>query len=227
MKDLVDIFLQPGPVLARRYEKPDPWLPALLIAGVGTVFAYLYFSAVDMAWFFRESAERGGEELSQAQIDAMEAAAGGTATVWTSTISAPVVSIVLLMLWGVYFLLAGKLTGLAVSFKQGFALAAWSSMPGIIGSLLALYGTVGMASQTYIGDLMLTNLDPMLVQLPPESPWKSFATAFNFLNLWTIGLAALGWKLWSKDAGWAKPLVVAALPFALLHGYQIISALIA
>jgi hypothetical protein len=227
MKDLADIFLQPGPVLARRYEKPDPWLPVLLVAAVGAIFSYLYFSAVDMAWFLRESAERGGEELSKARLDAMEAAAGSPATVWTSTIIAPIVSIVLLMLWGVYFLLAGKLTGLAVSFKQGFALAGWSSMPGLIGSLLALYGTVGMAPQTYIGDLMLTNLDPMLVQLPPESPWKSFATAFSFLNLWVIGLAALGWKLWSKDAGWTRPLVVAALPFALFHGVQIISALIA
>ena len=103
----------------------------------------------------------------------------------------------------------------------------WASMPSILGSLLALYGTVGMAPQTFIGDLMLTSLDPMLLQLPPESPWKTFATSFNFLNLWVIGLAALGWKLWSRDPGWTKPIVVAALPFALVHGYQIISALIA
>lgn len=227
MKDLVDIFLQPGPVLTRQYERPNGWLPVLLIAAVGAFFTYRYFSTVDMGWFFRESAELGGRELSKAEIDAMDRQAEGSATMWVSTLFSVVVSIALPLLWAVYFLLAGKFTGLAVSFRQGLGLAGWASMPGIIGSLLALYGTVGMSPQTFVTDLMLTSLDPMLVQLPPESPWKSFATAFNFLNPWSIGLAALGWKLWSKDAGWTRPIVVAALPFALLHGYQIISALIA
>jgi hypothetical protein len=227
MKDLVDIFLQPGPVLARQYERPNGWLPVLLIAAVGALFTYRYFTTVDMGWFFRESAELGGRELSKAQLDAMDRQAQGSATTWVSTFFSVVVSVALPLLWATYFLLAGKFTGLTVSFKQGLGLAGWGSMPGVIGSLLALYGTFNMAPQTYVTDLMLTNLDPMLVQLAPESPWKPFATAFNFLNLWVIGLAALGWKLWSDDAGWTTPLVVAALPFALFHGYHIISALIA
>ena len=227
MKDLIDIFLQPGPVLARQYEKPNGWLPVLIIAALSAAFSYSYFSAVDVGWFFRESAELSGREVSAAEMDAMERSADNPAFVWTSTIGSLVGIAVFLLLWAVYFVLAGKVTGLAVSFKQGLGLSGWASMPGILGSLLALYGTVGMAPQTFIGDLMLTSLDPMLLQLPPESPWKTFATSFNFLNLWVIGLAALGWKLWSRDPGWTKPIVVAALPFALVHGYQIISALIA
>lgn len=227
MKDLIDIFLQPGPVLQRQYERPSGWLPILLVAAVGALFTYRYFSTVDMSWFFRESAELGGRELSKAELDAVDRQAAGSATMWFSTFFSVVVSVALPLLWATYFLLAGKFTGLTVSFKQGLGLAGWAGMPGIIGSLLALYGTVGMSPQTYVTDLMLTSLDPMLVQLPAENPWKSFATAFNFLNLWVIGLAALGWKLWSKDAGWTRPLVVAALPFALFHGFQIISALIA
>jgi hypothetical protein len=227
LKDLIDIYLQPGPVLQKQYERPNGWLPILLIAAVGALFTYRYFSTVDISWFFRESAELDGRELSKAELDAMDRQAAGSATLWASTLFSVVVSVALPLIWAIYLLLAGKFTGLTVSFKQGLGLAGWAAMPGIIGSLLALYGTFGMSPQTYVTDLMLTSLDPMLVQLPPESPWKSFASAFNFLNLWVIGLAALGWKLWSKDAGWAKPLVVAALPFALLHGYQIISALIA
>lgn len=227
MKDLVDIFLQPGTVLQRQHERPNGWLPVLLAAAIGALFTYRYFSTVDMSWFFRESAELGGRELSKAEVDAMDRQAAGSATMWVSTFFSVVVSVALPLLWATYFLLAGKFTGLTVSFKQGLGLAGWAAMPGVIGSLLALYGTVGMSPQTYVTDLMLTSLDPMLVQLPDESPWKPFATAFNFLNLWVIGLAALGWKLWSKDAGWTRPLVVAALPFALFHGYQIISALIA
>lgn len=225
MKDLLDIFLQPGPVLARQYDKPNGWLPVLLIAVVGALFYHRYFSTVDVGWFMTESIERSGQELSKTELDAMARSADNPAFVWTSTIGSLLGGVVYLLLWAVYFLLAGKLTGLAVSFKQGLGLAGWASMPTVIASLLALYGTVGMTPQTFVSDLMLTSLDPMLVQLPIDSPWKTFATSFNLLNLWVIGLAALGWKLWSKDAGWTKPVVVAALPFALIHGYQVIRAL--
>jgi hypothetical protein len=225
LKDLIDIFLQPGPVLARQYDKPNGWLPVLVVAVVGALFYHRYFSTVDVGWFMTESIERSGQELSKAELDAMSRSADNPAFVWTSTIGSLLGGVVYLLLWAVYFLLAGKLTGLAVSFKQGLGLAGWASMPTVIASLLALYGTVGMTPQTFVSDLMLTSLDPMLVQLPIDSPWKTFATSFNLLNLWVIGLAALGWKLWSKDAGWTKPVVVAALPFALIHGYQVIRAL--
>lgn len=227
MKDLLDIFLQPGPVLARQYEKPTGWLPMLVIAVAGAVFTYLYFSAVDVAWFLRESVERGGQELSAAEAAAMERSADNPAFIWTSTIGSLLGMVVYLLLWAVYFLLAGKLTGLAVSFKQGLGLAGWASMPTVLGSLLGIYGTVGMAPQTFIGDLALTSLDPMLMQLPPDSPWKTFATSFNLLNLWVIGLAALGWKLWTRDTGWTEPVVVAALPLVLIHGFQAIRAFMA
>lgn len=227
MKDLMDIFLQPGPVLARQQERPTGWLPVLIIAATSALFSYMYFSAVDVGWFFRESVERSGEELSKAQLDAMATTGDNPAFLWTSVIGSLIGIVVYLLLWAVYFLLAGKLTGLAVSFKQGLGLAGWASMPTVLGSLLAIYGTIGMAPQTFIGDLMLTSLDPMLMQLPPESPWKAFATSFNFLSLWSIGLAALGWKLWSKDTGWTRSIVVATLPFVLIYGYQVIKALLA
>ena len=165
MKDLIDIFLQPGPVLLRQYEKPNGWLPVILISVVGTVFAHL-------------------------------------------------------------FLLAGKVTGLAVGFKQGLALAGWSSMPGILASLLGIYGTLSMTPQTSINALSYTTVDPMLVQLASESPWKSLAGSFSFLTLWSIGLAALGWKLWSRG-GWGAAISIAALPYALIYGFQVIKALMA
>lgn len=227
LKDLIDIFLQPGPVLARQYDKPSGWLPLLLVAAVGAVFTYLYFSKVDVAWFFRESVERSGQDLTPAQVDAVARSGDNPAFIWTSTLGSLFGMAVYTAVWAVYFLLAGKLTGLAVSFRQGFALASWSSMPNLLGSLLGIYAVVGMAPRTFIGDLSLTTLDPMLLQLPPESPWKTLASSFSFLNLWVIGLAALGWKLWSRDARWTRPIVVAALPFTLIYGYQAVKALLA
>jgi hypothetical protein len=66
----------------------------------------------------------------------------------------------------------------------------------------------------------------MLVQLAPDSPWKALAGSFSFLTLWSIGLAALGWKLWSRG-GWGAAISIAALPYALVFGFQVVKALMA
>jgi hypothetical protein len=100
-------------------------------------------------------------------------------------------------------------------------------MPGLLATALSLYGTIGMSPQTYVDALSFTTVDPMLLQLPDDSPWKSLAGTFSFLTLWTIGLAALGWKLWSRSSSWTTPLLVAALPQALIVGYQAVTALVA
>jgi hypothetical protein len=227
LKDLIDIFLQPGPVLLRQYEKPNGWLPVILLSVVGTVFVYLYFSKVDPEFFLRTTLEREGEELTKQQADAMAAAGGSSAMMlWPSTIGAALGSVLMMCALALYFLLAGKVTGLAVGFKQGLALAGFSSMPGILASLLGIYGTLSMTPQTFIDALSYTTFDPMLVQLAPDSPWKSLAGSFSFLTLWSIGLAALGWKLWSRG-GWGAAISIAALPYALIYGFQVIQALMA
>jgi hypothetical protein len=204
LKDLIDIYLQPGPVLQKQYERPNGWLPILLLSLTSGVFIYLYFSQVDTGWFMRTSIERSGEEVSKQQMDAMAAAGDNSSMIlWSSTI------------------------GAVVGFKQGLALAGWSSMPGLLATALSLYGTIGMSPQTYVDALSFTTVDPMLLQLPDDSPWKSLAGTFSFLTLWTIGLAALGWKLWSRSSSWTTPLLVAALPQALIVGYQAVTALVA
>lgn len=227
VKDLIDIFLQPGPVLLRQYERPNGWLPVILISVLGTVFVHLYFSKVDPEFFLRTTLEREGEELTKQQADAMAAAGGSSAMMlWPSTIGAALGSVVMMCGLALYFLLAGKVTGVAVAFKQGLALAGWSSMPGILASLLGIYGTLSMTPQTFIDALSYTTVDPMLVQLAPDSPWKSLAGSFSFLTLWSIGLAALGWKLWSRG-GWGAAISIAALPYALVFGFQVVKALMA
>jgi hypothetical protein len=41
-----------------------------------------------------------------------------------------------------------------------------------------------------------------------------------------VFLAALGWKIWSRAAGWGAALVVAALPSLLIYGAMIVPALV-
>jgi hypothetical protein len=64
---------------------------------------------------------------------------------------------------------------------------------------------------------MLTNIDPLLVQLPPESPWLGLARGFSLINFWTWFLLALGWRTFNR-ASWSQSAIVALLPSVVIYG---------
>lgn len=221
MKDLIDIFLQPGPLLERLRERPTWLLPALVLVGLAAATVYLYFSQVDAAWFFERSVLMSGDDVSDAQLEAArKSAPSGPLLSWSATGGVVLSTFLMLLLTGLYFLLAGKLTGLGVSYRQGLSLAAWTSLPLALGSVVTLAGLPGMDPRTPLESLSFTTVDPLLVKLADDSPWKGLATSFTLLTVWTTWLVALGWKTWSRAAGWGQALVVALLPSVLIYGFM-------
>lgn len=98
-------------------------------------------------------------------------------------------------------------------------------MPGLLGLIVAIIGVLGMSPQTALESLMLTNIDPLLVQLPLDHPWSKLAKQFSLLTLWTTYLAALGWRIWGRTS-WTQAVTVAALPSVLFYGGMAIFALL-
>jgi len=227
MKDLIDIFLQPSSVLGRLKDRPTFLLPVLLLVGLTAISSYLYFDKVDAAWFMERSVVASGQDLSDKELQAIRTNGPSSGMLkWTGSIGGSIGILVSFLAFGLYYFLAGKVTGLALSYKQGLALASWSSMPTLISAVLLLVGVFSMTPQTPLESLVLTSVDPMLVQLPLESPWKGLATSASFLVIWTTWLAALGWKLWSQASKWTGAVVVAALPTVLIYGGMAIKALL-
>jgi hypothetical protein len=191
------------------------------------VSSYLYFDRVDAAWFMERSIVASGQDVSDKELQAIRTNGPSSGMLkWTGSIGGSVGMLVSFLAFGLYYFLAGKVTGLALSYKQGLALAAWSSMPTLISAVLLLVGVFSMTPQTPLESLVLTSVDPMLMQLPLESPWKGLATSASFLVIWTIWLAALAWKLWSQANKWTGAVVVAALPTVLIYGGMAIKALL-
>lgn len=95
----------------------------------------------------------------------------------------------------------------------------------LLGTIVMLVGVVMMSPQTSIESLGLTHLDPLLLQLPIDSPWKKLATSFDLLSFWNIFLVALGWKTWGKT-GWAEAIAVALIPSIVIYGCFALLALI-
>jgi len=226
VKDLLDIFLDPGAVWARQRDYARWWLPLVVLAVSTAAVTYLFFDKVDAGWFIEQQILNSGREVSEQQLAAIrEAAPGGTFMIWSSTIGSIAMVVGVMMLFGAFFMLAGKFSKADLSFKQGLTLASWSQMPTLINTFLMMIGVMTMSSQTSLESLSLTSLNALFLHLPTDDPWYRFTTAFSVLVPWTIFLAALGWKLWAGATRWTTSIVIATLPHLIIYGAMAISAM--
>ena len=226
MSHLVDIFLQPSKVFADLKEKPTFWLPLLLVALASGVMTLMYYMTVDPDWFVNDMVLASGADLGAAELEQMRKSMPGARTM--GFIGAPTTAIIMViisMLWALYFMLAGKIAGAAISFRHGLSLTCWANMPGLLGVIVAIVGVLTMEPQTRFESLMLTNLDPLLVQLPADSRWSTLAKGFSLLTIWTWFLMALGWRTWTRS-GWLQGVIVATLPVVVVYGAMAMFALL-
>lgn len=225
MSHIVDIFLQPGRVFADQKERPTFLVPLLIVSAFAAAFMLSYFLNVDSAWYLDHALTASGKEMTAAEMDQARKFMPGTKVMgYIGAASTVVVLCVITVLYALYFLVAGKITGNAVGFKHGMSLAAWSSMPTVLAGLVGLIGVLTMAPQTPIESLSLLNVDPLLVELPRDNRWSSLAKGFSLLTFWSVFLVALGWKIWGRTT-WLQAIVVAVLPSVLIYGAMALYAL--
>jgi len=226
MSHLVDIFLQPSKVFEDLRERPSFALPLLVSIVLTAALPLWYFLTVDPSWYGQHVLLASGREMSAADMQKAAAMMPGThAMAWIGAASAAVMMVVMYCIYALYFMLAGKVTGGAMPFRRGLALVSWSGVPALLGVVVALVGIATMKPQTGLETLMLTNVDPLLVQLPTDSPWLGLARGFSLLNFWTWFLLALGWRIFNRGAGWLQAAIVALLPSVVIYGIMIAFAL--
>lgn len=229
MSHLINIFLEPTKVFADLREKPTFWTPLLLLVTLTAVSTMLYFLTVDPAWFaeyqmaqvLAQNPQMSSEEIAQVQAFTPGARTMG----WIAGPSALIFMTIIFLIYGVYYLLAGKVTGHAVSFRHGLALVSWASMPMLLGAVVVIGAILTSSPQSSLESMQLTNVDPLLVQLPMDHEWSMLARSFSLLNFWVWFLAALGWKTWFRT-GWGQALFVALLPSIVIYGVMALFAII-
>jgi hypothetical protein len=224
MSHVVDIFLQPTKVFDDLARHPRYVVPLLLLAVFSAILPLWYFLSVDPSWYQQHALLAAGADVSAADMEKARAMMPGTkALAWIGAASGVVVVLVMACLYALYLMLAGKVAGAPMSFKRGLSLVSWSNMPALLAVVVALAGVATMAPNTPLETLMLTNVDPLLVQVSPDSPWLGLARGFSLLNLWTWFLLALGWRTMTR-AGWLQSAVVALVPAAVIYGVMALFA---
>ncbi|KFL37437.1 YIP1 family protein [Arenimonas donghaensis] len=229
MSHLINIFLEPAKVFADLREKPTFWTPLLLLVGLTAASTMLYFLTVDPAWFAEHQMAQvlaQNPQMSSEEIAQVQAFTPGARTMgWIAGPSALIFMTIIFLIYGVYYLLAGKVSGHPVSFRHGLALVSWASMPMLLGAVVVIGAILTSSPQSSLESMQLTNIDPLLVQLPMDHEWSMLAKSFSLLNFWVWFLAALGWKTWFRT-GWGQALFVAMLPSIVIYGVMALFAII-
>lgn len=218
MSKLVDIFLQPGRVFEAERERPTFVVPLATVALLTVAFTLAYFLRVDPAWYADNMLANLGRELTTQETAAFKAGMPSTQTqAVLGAVMGALAVVAANALVALYVWIAAKVTGRTLGFRHGMSLSAWSGMPMVLGLLVALAGALTMSPQTALESLMLTNVDPLLVDLPADHRWNRLAQGFNLLTLWALVLFALGWRTWTRSS-WAQAIVVALLPTLVVFG---------
>ena len=223
---LVDIYLEPAKVFAAEKDAPTFLLPMALFVAITAAMLLAYFFRVDGAWFVDFTLSSAGREMTAAEIaQAKQFMPEAKTQGYIGAASAAVFVPVMFCVMALYYFLAGKVAGVAMTYRQGLSLATWSAMPGLLGLLVGTIGALTMAPQTPQHSLMLTHVDPLLVQLPFDHALSSLAKNFDLLALWSIALAALGWRQHSRG-GWGGAVTVAVLPSVVIYAVWLAFALL-
>jgi hypothetical protein len=218
MSHLINIFVEPGKTFAELKEKPTFWLPLILLTVLSVVMTLSYFNTVDSDWLTEHQLAASGKEMSASEIAQAKSVMPSASVMGIfGAVATPIVIAFFTLLIALYYMLAGKITGSAISFRHGLSLTAWAGVPAQLGILVAIVGVFMMEPQTGLESLMLTNFDPLIVQLPFDHTWSGLAKGFNLLTFWTIALTALGWRVWSRSS-WTQAIVVATIPSLIIFG---------
>jgi hypothetical protein len=211
---LTQVFYEPTAAFAAPKERPRAWLPLLLLYAASIGVLVWYFQSVDWDWMMNNS--------FPPEMEAEQRAAAGKAMSRGVMMGMGIAGVVLgtlliYSLLGFYFWLAAKLASMELSFKSGFALAAWSSLPGLIGvPLMALQIATGQGQLAFENADMLS-LNFLLVHAAPHTPWVGLASALKVTDIWVIVLGTIGLRTWTGKST-ATCAIIAALPYVLMYG---------
>ncbi|WP_187770710.1 YIP1 family protein [Cognatilysobacter lacus] len=218
MAQLVDIFLQPSKVFAEQRERPTFLVPFLVFATLTIAFTLAYFFRVDPSWYGDHMFDASRGAMTAKDMARAKSMMPSTHTMGVLGAVGGIVTVALMFaIFGLYYWLASKITGRSLTYKHGLGLTAWSSMPAVLGSIVALVGALTMAPQTGLESLMLTHVDPLLISIPSGQPGHRLAQTADLLQIWTTFLTALGWRVLTR-ASWMQSAVIALIPLVVVYG---------
>lgn len=213
------LFVDPESALAALGERPRFWFPLLVVAGTTAMVTLWYFNVVDYQWLAEGLASGNARLQEMSEADRAKATAYMTKSflVWASLAGILLGTPALRLLESTYYLLAARATHDRHSFAQWFALACWTNLPALVGTLsLAMYLLLHGGGQVSVDETQLLSLNELLFHVPAGDRWHGLLSSLTILQPWMWWLSALGVRLWTRRS-FAFSAAFVMLPVALFY----------
>ena len=216
---LSNIFTAPSLAFAAIKERPNPWLPLLVLMTGVFLQQFMYLQAVDYPWLIDQQLQQAGgmtEEQRTQTVDTMTAlppALMGT----VYGVSAAISILIIYALFALYYTGVSFATNDGHKFSQWLALIAWCSLPGLLGIIASLVNL----QVTDARFLLPTELNPLsfgsllAVDQQGATALETYLMALDVTVLWSLVLTILGYQAFTKRSTATSALIVLA-PYGVI-----------
>jgi hypothetical protein len=216
----VALATAPTSAFAELRERPRFLFPLLLVVLTSVALIVWYYSTVDIEWFKDAlySNNPDFQKLPEEQRAATMNMMGRNTLLWGSVIGGLFALPVFYVLHALYFLLAAKITKVPLGFKHWFALVSWSSLPLLIGSVVAaVLMLLSDNNQMSPSTMQALSLNELVMHLPMGAKGQAFADSVTIPGFLCWALMIIGVRTWSQRS-WAFASIVVLLPIVAMYG---------
>jgi hypothetical protein len=122
------------------------------------------------------------------------------------------------VLEAVYLLVAAKVTKLPQGFKHWFALSCWSSLPLLLGSVVAaILLFLSDTAQVSPAVMQSMSLNELIFHVPVGGPGYTLLETLTIPAFLSYALMIIGIRVWSQRS-WAFSAIFILLPTVFLYG---------
>ncbi len=212
LQTLTNVFTAPAQAFTSLKERPTSLFPVLVLIGATAFVALWYYTAVDLVWFFERAMDASSTAVpaeSRRQTLALIAKVPPYAAGVGAAVASIVSVLFILMVAAGYLAVVSLFTNDGYNFVSWFSLAAWSSLPMLLGVLATL---VNLAIND-VSHLPPEQLNPLsLAYLLGIGPGAGGARVLQALTLpvfWVVGLMVYGYGRWTGKGLGASTAIVA------------------
>jgi hypothetical protein len=220
---LSNIFTAPSLAFSAIKERPNPWLPLLVLMTGVFLQQFLYMQAVDFPWLMDQQLQQAGgmTEAQRAQtVDAMtqlpQSVIGAI-----QGVSGAITILAVYALIALYYLGVSFATNDKTKYQQWLALIAWCSLPSMLGIIASLVNL----QVTDARFLLPTQLNPLsfgsLLNLDPQGATfvETILMSLDVTILWSTVLQILGYQAFTqRSIAFSTAVVLGPLALIVLIG---------
>jgi Yip1-like protein len=219
---LTNIFTAPSLAFAAIKERPNPWLPLLVLMIGVFIVQFLYMQAVDFPWLIDQQLQQAGGNMTDAQRAQLVDATTKVPPSVLGAIQGVSGAITILVVYAVvalYYLGVSFATNDKTKFQQWLALIAWCSLPAVLGYIASIVNL----QVTDARFLPAEQLNPLsfgsLLGLEPKGATivERILMALDVTVLWSTVLQILGYQAFTgRSIGVAAAVVLGPLAAIVL-----------